>query len=119
MLSIKELLKESVEESKKLNEIEISSNNKLKARLISILIPLFFVVPLFLMVINLLFLGNYDLGMILISLIIWIYVFLSHFVYYDVLKYYNKEIKEIKFRTDRILLFICCTIITIVLLVLF
>lgn len=110
MSFLKELYKENVEESDKLKSIKFKKHSKLKSKLISYAIGLFFFIPVLCIIINLLIIGNYSLGKVMIVIGILIIMIIPHFVYYDVLKYYNEEVKDVKLRIEHFCV-ICCALV--------
>lgn len=117
MSKIKEIFNDFSNEDKLIKELSFDRGNKRNAFLIALGVSLFFILPFGFMIHNLLFLGNYEITKFLVVIIIFILVFVSRFVYYDVLKYYNKEVRNIKLVSGHILYLILTTILSIMIII--
>lgn len=97
MAKLKQYFNDFINEDSKIKELTFEKGNKRNAILIALAITCFFILPFAFMIGNLLFLGNYTITKILLVVVFAILFLLPRFIYLDILKHYNKEMKNIKF----------------------
>lgn len=117
MSKIKKYFNDLNEMEDKLKLINYIKYSKIKSIGISLLITLFFLLPFFFMIYNLLYLGNYGIIKCLGIIIVIILILVPNFVYYDVLKHYNKEVSEIDLKPNRILWLVLTIVLVLVLII--
>ncbi len=115
MSKIKMFFDNIKKEDEVLKSIEYKVNSKRNAILVALGITLFFLLPFIFMIHNLLFLGNYDIIKVLGIFVMLIIFLLPRFIYLDVLKYYNEELKKFNFKAGHIMYFMCSLLVIILL----
>lgn len=102
MSKIKQFVGHFKFELKRLSEIETKPKSVRNCLLIAIAVTALFLLPFLFILVNLFFLGNYTLIKLNITIIVFILCLVPRCVYYDALKHYNEEIKEINFKAGHV-----------------